>query len=130
MAGGTALPNPITPLPTTSEPAPTPAAAPDTTGAAPAASAAASPAPAAAPGPGEATLLIRYNENAWTQVKDASGQTILVTTGTPGGSQTVHGRPPLEVTLGNASETSLTWRGEPFDLAPHIKGNVARVRLP
>ena len=37
---------------------------------------------------------------------------------------------PLDVVIGNASDTSLTWRGQPFDLAPHIKGNVARVRLP
>jgi cytoskeleton protein RodZ len=90
----------------------------------------AAPAPAPAAANAEATLVIRYKDGAWTQVKDASGQVLLITNGTPGGSETVSGRPPLDLTVGNAAETTVVWRGLPFDLGPHTRANVARVRLP
>ena len=78
----------------------------------------------------EGTLVISYRGSAWTEVRDATGQRLLLVTGTPGTSETVSGTPPLEVTLGNAAQVSVTWRGQAFDLAPHIKGSVARARLP
>jgi len=91
-------------------------------------------APAAAPTPppaaGEATLVITYRASSWTEVRDRDGKVVLQVTGTPGTSQTVTGKPPFDLTLGNAGENSVTWRGAPFDLAPHLRQNVARVRLP
>jgi cytoskeleton protein RodZ len=117
--------------PATSAPtaAPGPVAAPPTSlpitaGAAP--TVAASPSPASA----EATLVISYRAPAWTEVRDANGQRLLIGTFPAGRSETVSGTPPLELTLGNAAQASVTWRGAAFDLAPHSKGNVARVRLP
>jgi cytoskeleton protein RodZ len=149
-AGGTPLPNPVAagpsmdPVRADEPPRPTeaPASAPSTAStaasaatSAPVATPAEAPAPPAAaapaqPGPGEAVLVVRYRGPAWTQVKDAAGQTLLVTNGEPGGTQTVSGKPPLELVIGNASEATVTWRGQPFDLAPHVKANVARARLP
>lgn len=132
---GKALPNPVTGAAPVGEAlrSDEPARAPGTD-AAPAAPplAAAAPVPAsAAPAvPGEATLVIRYKANAWTQVRDASGQTILVTNGQPDGTETVHGKPPLDLIIGNAAEASVTWRGQPVDLAPHTRANVVRMRLP
>ena len=91
-------------------------------------------APAAAPTPspvaGEATLVITYRASSWTEVRDRDGKVVLQLTGTPGTSQTVTGKAPFDLTLGNAGENSITWRGAPFDLAPHLRQNVARVRLP
>ena len=78
----------------------------------------------------EATLVISYSGPAWTEVRDASGQRLLLVTGASGNKETVTGAPPFELTLGNASNATINWRGAAFDLAPHIKGNVARVRLP
>ncbi len=88
-------------------------------------------APAAAPPPaaGEATLVINYRASSWTEVRDRDGKVVLQVTGTPGTSQTVTGKAPFDLTLGNAGENSVTWRGAPFDLAPHLRQNVARVRL-
>ncbi|MDH4182173.1 MAG: helix-turn-helix domain-containing protein [Betaproteobacteria bacterium] len=134
---GKPLPNPVAgdppageaPAAATPPRAPASSAAPVEAVAPPAPSPAPAPAaPAAAPG--EATLVIRYKANAWTQVRDASGNTILVTNGQPDGSETVHGKPPLELVIGNAADATVTWRGQPFDLAPHTRANVARVRLP
>jgi len=91
-------------------------------------------APAAAPTPppaaGEATLVITYRATSWTEVRDRDGKVVLQVTGTPGTSQTVTGKAPFDLTLGNAGENSITWRGAPFDLTPHLRQNVARVRLP
>jgi cytoskeleton protein RodZ len=78
----------------------------------------------------QATLVISYRGPAWTEVRDANGQRLLLVTGAPGTSETVSGAPPFELTLGNASQASVTWRGTAFDLAPHVRGNVARARLP
>ncbi len=78
----------------------------------------------------EATLVITYSGPAWTEVRDANGQRLLLVTGAPGSRETVSGTPPFELTLGNASNATINWRGAAFDLAPHVKANVARVRLP
>jgi cytoskeleton protein RodZ len=90
--------------------------------------------PAVAPSPppaaGEATLVITYRASSWTEVRDRDGKVVLQVTGTPGTSQTVTGKAPFDLTLGNAGENSVTWRGAPFDLTPHLRQNVARVRLP
>jgi cytoskeleton protein RodZ len=83
------------------------------------------PAPAA-----EAKLVITYTGPAWTEVRDANGQRLLLVTGAKGSSETVSGTPPVDLTIGNALNASITWRGAPFDLAPHVKANIARVRLP
>lgn len=80
--------------------------------------------------PAQATLVISYRGPAWTEVRDANGQRLLLGTGAPGTSETVSGTPPLELTLGNAAQASILWRGAAFDLAPHVKANVARVSLP
>jgi cytoskeleton protein RodZ len=153
-AAGTPLPNPIAGEPprpdapsTAPSPAPSTAPGPDpapATGAAlplPAtvapggplstgASGTPAPAPAAAPAAGEATLVIAYRSSSWTEVRDRDGRVLLSVTGTPGTTQTVTGKPPFDLTLGNAGENAITWRGAPFDLSPHLRQNVARVRLP
>ena len=95
----------------------------------PAASATAAAVPPAAAA-GEATLVITYRATSWTEVRDRDGKVVLQVTGTPGTSQTVTGKAPFDLTLGNAGENGVTWRGAPFDLSPHLRQNVARVRLP
>jgi cytoskeleton protein RodZ len=144
-SAGTPLPNPAagsdtgtSTQPTASEPARDSGsgAPPATSGAVPSQSlpittatpSAATSTPSQAPA--QATLVINYRGPAWTEVRDANGQRLLVGTGAPGTSETVSGTPPFELTLGNAEKTSILWRGAAFDLAPHVKGNVARVRLP
>jgi cytoskeleton protein RodZ len=74
--------------------------------------------------------VITYRGPAWTEVRDVNGQRLLLVTGASGSKETVSGTPPFELTLGNASNATISWRGAAFDLAPHVKGNVARVRLP
>jgi cytoskeleton protein RodZ len=74
-------------------------------------------------------LTITYRASAWTEVRDRSGQVLYTGTAPAGTTQTLSGAPPFDLVLGNADKTSVTWRGAPFDLNPHIQKNVARVRL-
>jgi cytoskeleton protein RodZ len=43
--------------------------------------------------------------------------------------RSVSGTPPFDLTIGNASDVSLEYRGKLIDLAPYTKKNVARVVL-
>jgi len=128
----TALPNPV------SESAPAPvgntAAASEATPAAPATDASAAPATAAttsaaAARASDASLVLVFKGTSWAEVKDASGRVILQMTGGAGMTQTVSGAPPLELSLGNAPEVAVTFRGQTLDLAPYTRGVVARVAL-
>jgi cytoskeleton protein RodZ len=125
----TALPNPV------SAPAPAgnAAAASEATPAAPAADASAAPATAAttsaAARANDASLVLVFKGTSWAEVKDASGRVILQMTGGAGMTQTVSGAPPLELSLGNAPDVAVTFRGQTLDLAPYTRGVVARVAL-
>jgi cytoskeleton protein RodZ len=108
------------------------AAAPGTNEAAPAANttAAATTTPAtASAAAGEARLVLTFRGTSWAEVKDAKGRVVLQMTGGAGMTQTVNAAPPLELALGNAPAVGVTFRGQPLDLAPYTRGNVARVGL-
>ena len=106
----------------------TPNTEPTDASAANAASAAA--APEAAPTPAtEVPLVLTFKGTSWAEVKDAKGRVVLQMTGGTGMTQTVTGLPPLELSLGNAREVGVTFRGQALDLSPYTRGNVARVSL-
>ena len=102
-------------------PAPAPAAnQPDTPPAEP-------PTIAAPMAPGtETPLVFVFRGTSWIEVKDAKGAIVLSTIGYPGATHAVGGAPPLEVVLGHAEAGTVTRRGAPFDVVPHIKQNVAK----
>ena len=80
-------------------------------------------------GSGEAPLVLAFRGTSWAEVKDANGHVVLQMTGGAGMTQTVNAAPPLELALGNAPAVAVTFRGQPLDLAPYTRGNVARVGL-
>jgi cytoskeleton protein RodZ len=73
--------------------------------------------------------VLKFRGTSWAEVKDARGRVVLQMTGGAGMTQTVTATPPLEVALGNAPAVDVTFRGQPLDLAPYTRGNVARVGL-
>jgi cytoskeleton protein RodZ len=114
---------------------PTPAAAPTSasTTPSPIASDAAKTSPiatgvAAAPAT-EQTVVFAFRKYSWTQVRDRDGRMLLSRTNPGGTAQTVSGTPPLEIVIGNASDVTVRYKGEPVDLAPHTRGNIARFTL-
>jgi len=98
----------------------------------------AQPAAAGAPGAGaatvgapapEASLVLKFRGTSWVEVKDANGRVVVQMTGGSGMTQTVSAVPPIELALGNAPDVDVTFRGQPLDLSPYVRGGVARVAL-
>ena len=94
------------------------------------AAAAATAPPASAGGaPAETPLVLTFKGTSWAEVKDAKGRVVLQMTGGAGMTQTISGVPPLELSLGNAHDVDVTFRGQSLDLTPYTRGNVAHVSL-
>ncbi len=124
----TPAPNSATPSATATTPAATPpatAAAPtDTT--APPATAAATAAPLVA---GEISIKMEFAEEVWMQIKGDDKKTLFESLNTSGNIKEFKATPPLNVKIGNAPGVKIFVNGQPFDLAPHTKGSVARFRV-
>jgi cytoskeleton protein RodZ len=139
---GASLPNPlastdaspaVVPSSAAGEPAGAAAAIPASSDAA----ATPSSAPATAREPSSTTpsqadqpqLVLTFKGTSWVQVKDRNGNTLLAQNGPAGSTQSVSGPLPLDVVIGNAHEVTATFRGEPVDLSPFVRGDVARLSL-
>jgi cytoskeleton protein RodZ len=72
---------------------------------------------------------ITADEPSWIEVLDGGGQVLLSRVVLPGETVSLDGRLPLRVKIGNASATQLAFRGQPVDLAPSTRDNVARLEL-
>ena len=129
---GTPLPNPVTaPATTSGSPPASQPNVPQSTAPAVAAVAAttAEAPPPSAPAAPTAPLTFAFRDFSWTEVKDRTGTSVLKQMNRGGTAQTLEAAPPLDLVIGNAIDVTLTWRGQRVDLAPHTRGNVARLRL-
>ena len=75
-------------------------------------------------------LAVRTTAESWVVVQDARGQSLLSRTVQPGETVGLDGTLPLRLTIGNAAVTQLTFRGQPVDLTPSTRDNIARLQLP
>ena len=94
--------------------------------ASPTATAEASPAntPAAA-----GSLSFHFNEDSWVEVRAANGRVLLQRLNRAGSEQEVDGDAPFTLIVGNAHGVALRFRGQPVDLAPYTRDQVARLTL-
>lgn len=100
-------------------------ASPGATGSAPM-----SPPPAAAAAPAApAALQLRVQAASWIQVIGASGRVWLQRSLQPGEDVRFDEDLPLAVTVGRADATEVVVRGQPFDLGPMTRNNVARFEI-
>jgi cytoskeleton protein RodZ len=90
----------------------------------PAASAATAPLPAEG-----RRLSFQFQGESWIEVKDASDTVVLSGTFQGGTTRSVAGRGPFEIVIGNASAVTLKDDGQPVDLKPYIRAEVARLIL-
>lgn len=74
-------------------------------------------------------LVLRTEEDAWLEVRDGTGRSLVSSLNPAGTERAVRGQPPFELVIGNAAHVQLTYDGKPVDLAPHIRGQVARLTL-
>lgn len=74
-------------------------------------------------------LVLRANGESWVEVRDASGLLLLSRTLLAGEAIGVDGAAPLRVVIGNASATSVSFRGATVDLTAATRDNIARLAL-
>lgn len=72
-----------------------------------------------------------FSRDSWVKVKDGEGKVILEKIHARGSENTVRGKPPLYLVIGNAAGVTLTYDGRKVDLAPYTRGSddVARFSL-
>lgn len=87
----------------------------------------AAPAPAAAAAAPQLRFL--FDKESWIEVRDRDNKVVFSQRLSAGAEQAVSGQGPLSLTVGYAPGVRLFWRGQPVDLAPHTKGDVARLVL-
>jgi len=89
-----------------------------------AASAAPSPVIAAA-----GVLKLQSSETSWIEVIDAHGKPLISRLVQPGESIGLDGVMPFKVKIGNANATDVVFRGQPLDLGPFTRDNMAKLEL-
>jgi len=86
----------------------------------------------AAPSPparGERRIVLKFERESWVEVRGRDGKTLFSKLNAAGSEQTVEGRPPFSLIIGNAQHVQLSYEDRPIDLAPHVKVEVARFTL-
>jgi len=126
----TPLPNPVAP----DSGAPATGAAPATSGglAPPGTAQPESPQPAAAVAANvavDAVLVIRYEGPSWTEIRDSAGRMLISRLVGADSIEPFDGVAPFSIVIGNARAVTLLYRGQPVDLVPYTRLNVARLVL-
>ena len=87
---------------------------------------------AAAPTPAIAAsgvLQLQPSETSWVEVIDARGKPLISRLVQPGESVGLDGAMPFKVKIGNANATEVVFRGQPLDLGPFTRDNMAKLEL-
>jgi cytoskeleton protein RodZ len=89
----------------------------------------AEPQPTPAPSATAPQLRFLFDKESWVEVCDRDNKIVFSQRLAGGAEQVVSGQGPLSLTIGYAPGVRLFWRGQSVDLAPHTKGDVARLVL-
>lgn len=74
-------------------------------------------------------LVFAFNAKSWIEVKDASRQVIFTGEQPAGSRQTINGKPPFQLVIGNAAKVDLFDGERQVDLRPYTRAEVARLTL-
>jgi cytoskeleton protein RodZ len=86
-------------------------------------------APIVAPVPGAPAMRFVFDQESWLEVRDRDNRLIFSQRQAAGTEQLLSGQAPLTLVIGYAPGVKLFWQGKAVDLAPHTKGDVARLVL-
>lgn len=78
---------------------------------------------------GSVPMRFFFDKESWLEVRDRDGKTIFAQRVAAGTEQTLSGQGPLSLVIGYAPGVRVMLRGQPVDLAPHSRGDVARLVL-
>lgn len=85
--------------------------------------------PPAAVAPGTPQLRLVIDKESWLEVRDRDNRLVFSQRLGAGAEQVLAGTAPLSLVIGYAPGVRLFWQGKAVDLAPHTKGDVARLVL-
>jgi len=74
-------------------------------------------------------LSVKTSADSWVEIFDGQGAQLELDLIRAGQERAYSGSAPFQVMLGRASAVELTLDGDSVDLAPHTRGNVARLTL-
>ncbi|MDP2881563.1 MAG: DUF4115 domain-containing protein [Azonexus sp.] len=70
-----------------------------------------------------------FEKDSWLEVRDRDNKIVFSQKLTAGTEQALSGQGPLSITIGYAPGVRVFWHGQAVDLAPHMRGDVARLVL-
>jgi cytoskeleton protein RodZ len=70
-----------------------------------------------------------FEKDSWLEVRDRDNKVVFSQKLTAGTEQALSGQGPLSITIGYAPGVRVFWHGQAVDLAPHMRGDVARLVL-
>lgn len=76
-----------------------------------------------------AHIVMKLSQSSWVRVLDRDGKEIFNKNKPAGSEETIEGVPPFKLDVGNAAGVQLSYNGQPVDLAPSTKANVAHLTL-
>jgi cytoskeleton protein RodZ len=74
-------------------------------------------------------VVIRCEEEAWIEVKDANDRMLVSSLNPKGAERVVRARGPLTLVIGNPAQVKVTHNDRAVDLTPHTKSGIARFTL-
>ena len=74
-------------------------------------------------------IVMTFSAPCWVDVRDDAREFKLFGEMPNGATKVLGGQPPYKMVIGNSRAVTITINGEPFDLTPYAKGNVARFTL-
>jgi cytoskeleton protein RodZ len=84
---------------------------------------------AAAPTGVVGVLQLRPSAPSWVEVIDATGKPLIARLLQADESVGLDGVLPMKVKIGNASATEVMFRGQPLELGPFTRDNLAKLEL-
>ena len=80
-------------------------------------------------GRGPNRLVLRFEQEAWAEVKDGAERLLISSLNPAGTERSVRGQPPFSIVIGNAQHVQVIYNDKPVDLQPFVKVEVARFTL-
>lgn len=79
---------------------------------------------------GSGTLGLKINGDVWVDIKDAKGQQLLfgIQRASPD-LKNLSGELPLYVKIADGAKVEMSWKGQPYDLKPAMKGHGTVVKI-
>lgn len=77
----------------------------------------------------EPQLRFMFEGRSWVEVTDGSKRSIHTGENPAGSELKLEGTPPFDIVVGNAPKVRLIYGGQPVDLVPHTRADVARMKL-